>query len=137
MFYNIHLVSSYSFMCSSYITLFLYVHKYSDGCDAVFVYKGGSWTNSPYSKTHFISSLSLRYIFCPFFFILCTLDKRSLVHLPNFGFICSCKNVLLPCLTRKSYIYIYIYIKLEMIVGVLTTCRTQFTWDRSICIFFI
>jgi hypothetical protein len=42
MFYNILLVSSYSFMCSSYITLFLYVHKYSDGCDAVFVYEGGS-----------------------------------------------------------------------------------------------
>jgi hypothetical protein len=25
----------------------------------------------------------------------------------------------------------------EMIVGVLTTCHTQYTWDRSICIFFI
>jgi len=24
-----------------------------------------------------------------------------------------------------------------MIVGVLTTCHTQYTWDRSICIFFI
>jgi len=23
----------------------------------------------------------------------------------------------------------------EIIVGVLTTCRTQYTWDRSICIF--
>ena len=25
----------------------------------------------------------------------------------------------------------------EMIVGVLTTCHTQYTWDRSLCIFFI
>jgi len=25
----------------------------------------------------------------------------------------------------------------EMIAGVLTTCHTQYTWDRSICIFFI
>ena len=25
----------------------------------------------------------------------------------------------------------------EMIVGVLTTCHTQYTWDRSICIFFL
>ena len=25
----------------------------------------------------------------------------------------------------------------EMIVGVLTTCHTQYTWDRSICIFLI
>ena len=25
----------------------------------------------------------------------------------------------------------------EMIVGVLTTCRTQYTSDKSICIFFI
>ena len=42
------------------------------------------------------------------------------------------------------YIYIYIYIErererdtglFEMIVGVLTTCHTQYTWDRSICIF--
>ena len=34
------------------------------------------------------------------------------------------------------YIYIYIYTGLfEMIVGVLTTCHTQCTWDRSICIF--
>ena len=34
------------------------------------------------------------------------------------------------------YIYIYIYTGLfEMIVGVLTTCHTQYTWDRSICIF--
>ena len=24
----------------------------------------------------------------------------------------------------------------EMIVGVLTTCRTQYTWDRSVCILF-
>ena len=36
-------------------------------------------------------------------------------------------------------IYIYIYIHntriLKMIVGVLTTCHTQYTWDRSICIF--
>ena len=25
---------------------------------------------------------------------------------------------------------------LKMIVGVLTTCHTQYTWDRSICMFF-
>jgi len=25
----------------------------------------------------------------------------------------------------------------EMIVGVLTTCHTQYTWDRSICIFYL
>ena len=25
----------------------------------------------------------------------------------------------------------------EMIVGVLTTCHTQYTWDRSICFFFL
>ena len=25
----------------------------------------------------------------------------------------------------------------EMIVGVLTTCHTQYTWDSSICVFFI
>jgi hypothetical protein len=25
---------------------------------------------------------------------------------------------------------------LKMIVGVLTTCHTQYTWDRSVCIFF-
>ena len=25
----------------------------------------------------------------------------------------------------------------ELIVGVLTTCHTQYTWDRSICIFFL
>ena len=24
-----------------------------------------------------------------------------------------------------------------MIVGVLTTCHTQYTWDRSICIFYL
>jgi len=24
-----------------------------------------------------------------------------------------------------------------MIVGVLTTCHTQYTWDSSICVFFI
>ena len=42
------------------------------------------------------------------------------------------------------YIYIYIYIYththtalFKMIVGVLTTCHTQYTWDRSICIFFL
>jgi len=36
------------------------------------------------------------------------------------------------------YIYIYIYIYtglLKMTVRVLTTCHTQHTWDRSICIF--
>ena len=36
------------------------------------------------------------------------------------------------------YIYIYIYTHTElfkMIVGVLTTCHTQYSWDRSICIF--
>jgi len=26
---------------------------------------------------------------------------------------------------------------LEIIVGVLTTCHTQYTWDRSICVFFL
>ena len=26
---------------------------------------------------------------------------------------------------------------LKMIVGVLTTCHTQYTWDRSICIFYL
>jgi len=26
---------------------------------------------------------------------------------------------------------------LKMIVGVLTTCHTHYTWDSSICIFFI
>ena len=35
------------------------------------------------------------------------------------------------------YIYIYIYKVLEMNVGVLTTCHTQNTWDRSICIFYL
>ena len=25
----------------------------------------------------------------------------------------------------------------EMIVGILTTCHTQYTWDRSICIFYL
>ena len=59
MLYNTLLVSSYIFMYSSDITLLLYVHKYSDGCDAVFIYEGGWWTNTPYSKTHFISSISL------------------------------------------------------------------------------
>ena len=39
-------------------------------------------------------------------------------------------------------IYIYIlpvyYTGLfEMIVGVLTTCQTQYTWDSSICIFYL
>jgi len=34
------------------------------------------------------------------------------------------------------YIYIYIYTGLfKMIVGVLTTCHTQYTWDRSVCFF--
>ena len=41
MLYNTLLVSSYIFMYSSDITLLLYVHKYSDGCDAVFIYEGG------------------------------------------------------------------------------------------------
>jgi len=36
------------------------------------------------------------------------------------------------------YIYIYIYTGLfEMIVGVLTTCHTQYTWDRSIWFFYL
>ena len=36
------------------------------------------------------------------------------------------------------YIYIYTYIGLfEMTDGVLTTCHTQYTWDRSICVFFL
>ena len=37
----------------------------------------------------------------------------------------------------QVYLYIYIYIDLfEMIVEVLTTCHTQYTWDRSICFLF-
>jgi len=46
--------------------------------------------------------------------------------------------------TYTYYIYIYIYIHththtglFEMIVGVLTTCHTQYTWDRSICNFYL
>ena len=43
-------------------------------------------------------------------------------------------------MTFNTYIYIYIYIYiytglLKMIVGVLTTCYTQYTWDSSIRIF--
>ena len=46
------------------------------------------------------------------------------------------------CMCIYIYIYIYIYIHththtytglFEMIVRVLTTCHTQYTWDRSIC----
>jgi hypothetical protein len=37
---------------------------------------------------------------------------------------------------RFIYIYIYIYTGLfKIMVGVLTTCHTQYTWDSSICIF--
>ena len=40
----------------------------------------------------------------------------------------------------KPYILLIKIIKntglFEMIVGVLTTCHTQYTWDRTICIFF-
>ena len=55
---------------------------------------------------------------------------------------------------RRNFIYIYIYIYIvitgfhythththtglfDMVVGVLTTCHTQYTWDRSIYILFI
>ena len=40
MFYNILIVSSYSFMCPSYIILFLHIYKYSNGCDAVIRLRG-------------------------------------------------------------------------------------------------
>ena len=76
-------------------------------------------------------------------------------------------GVLTACLTqhiwdRNIYIYIYIYINrttlqvllhnlqllykctlcdstvlLEMTVGVLRTCHTQYTWDSSVCIFYL
>ena len=37
-----------------------------------------------------------------------------------------------------EWIYIYIYTGLlKMIVRVLTTCHTQYTWDNSICIFYL
>jgi len=45
--------------------------------------------------------------------------------------------------TKKAYvctIYIYMYIYtglFEIIVGALTTCHTHYTWDRSICIFYL
>ena len=40
------------------------------------------------------------------------------------------------CLLEGT-LHIYIYTGLfKMVVGVLKTCRTQYAWDRSICIFF-
>ena len=37
---------------------------------------------------------------------------------------------------RPPYWFVYTGL-FEMIVGVLTTCHTQYTWDRIICIFFL
>ena len=42
------------------------------------------------------------------------------------------------CIQMCVCVYIYIHTHtglFEMIVGVLTTCHTQYTWDTSICIF--
>ena len=48
------------------------------------------------------------------------------------------KSEFAPVRTECTYCQLYMYTGLfEMIVGVLTTCHTQYTWDRSICIFFI
>ena len=42
-------------------------------------------------------------------------------------------SILLPY-TRRNRPYTGLF---EMIVGVLTTCHTQYTWDSSICIFYL
>ena len=42
-------------------------------------------------------------------------------------------NCLFESCVRLYFFYVFIY--MEMMVGVLTTCHTQYTWDRSMCIF--
>jgi len=43
---------------------------------------------------------------------------------------CTCVTILNKCRQIRSYTWL-----LKMIVGVLTTCHKQYTWDNSICIF--
>ena len=98
-------------MHSSYITLFLYLHKYSDGSDAVFVYEGGWWTNTPYSRTHFISSIFLSVTFSVHFssfYVRCWTNEVLFTTLIS----SSCEGAKKCCYTAlsESHIYIYIYI---------------------------
>ena len=47
-------------------------------------------------------------------------------------------NVKLPDDDIEMSKLVGVYTELfKMIVGVLTTCHTQCTWDRSVCIFFL
>ena len=46
-----------------------------------------------------------------------------------------------PSLNASNWLLMHYFLLIytglfEIIVGVLTTCHTQYTWDRSICIFF-
>jgi len=62
----------------------------------------------------------------------------SLPHsLQHFTF--SCPDSINPVHALNSYpVNIHFSTGLfKMIVGVLTTCHTQYTWDRSICIFYL
>ena len=66
-------------------------------------------------------------------------DVRIFVFLDEF-YVRLCQQT--PGFLALAYMYAYgvyiynIYTGLfEMIVGVLTTCHAQYTWDSSICIF--
>ena len=59
--------------------------------------------------------------------------------------ICVCwygESIVLQDLDIYTYIYVCVCVCVcagifKMIVGVLTTCHTQYTWDRRICVFFL
>ena len=52
--------------------------------------------------------------------------------------LCVCSPYLLFCVNCfETSTCIKYTVLFEMIVGVLTTCHTQFTWDRSICVFYL
>ena len=72
---------------------------------------------------------------CTFYYFVLWPTNAQLIHKLLHSYTFRHYRVILKELvisTLPSYTGLF-----EMIVGVLTTCHTQYTWDRSICVFYL